>query len=123
MLCCVLFDQITFCCWLCALQTEDEALIQGSIEETTVGIYVVKTCDASDNPEDIGVVLEGQIVLHELDNVAFAVAMLFGFMYVLNLNYPTELKYTFEVLQKVVMELDGNTLSKKTQVLKNRLYQ
>ncbi|XP_062868186.1 uncharacterized protein LOC134330846 [Trichomycterus rosablanca] len=101
----------------------DEALIQGSIEETTLGIYVLKKRDASDKPDDIGIVLEGQVVLQELDNVALASAMLFGLMYSLNLNYPPELKYIFEVLQKVVMELEGNTLSKKVQVLKNRLYQ
>lgn len=49
--------------------------------------------------------------------------MLFCLMYALNLNYPPELKYSFEVLQKVVMELDGNTLSKKAPALKNRLHQ
>ncbi|KAL6474683.1 hypothetical protein MHYP_G00157230 [Metynnis hypsauchen] len=100
----------------------DEALIQGSIEETTLGIYVFKQRDASQEP-DIGIVLEGQVVLQELDNVALATAMLFGLMYALNLNYPPDLKYTFEVLQKVVMELEGTTLSKKAQALKNRLYQ
>ncbi|KAL6460119.1 hypothetical protein MHYP_G00174190 [Metynnis hypsauchen] len=100
----------------------DEALIQGSIEETTLGIYVFKQRDASQEP-DIGIVLEGQVVLQELDNVALATAMLFGLMYALNLNYPPELKYTFEVLQKVVMELEGTTLSKKAQALKNRLFQ
>ncbi|CAB1438715.1 unnamed protein product [Pleuronectes platessa] len=99
---------------------EDEAIFEGAIEETTVGIYVVKH-DATSQPEDIGIILEGQQILRDLNNVALAAAMLFGLMYAMNLNYPPELKYTFEVLQKVVMELDGNTLSKKTQVLKNRL--
>uniref|UniRef100_A0A8C4E7H2 Uncharacterized protein n=1 Tax=Dicentrarchus labrax TaxID=13489 RepID=A0A8C4E7H2_DICLA len=108
---------------MCTLQAADEGLHQGTIEETTLGICVVKHRDATDRPEDIGIVLEGQVVLHDLDNVALAVAMLFGLMYALNLNYPPELKYCFEVLQKVVMELDGNTLSKKAQALKNRLHQ
>lgn len=72
--------------------------------------YVVKH-NITSKPEDIGVVLEGQMVLHDLDNVALAAAMLFGLMYALNLKYPPELKYSFKVLQKVVMELDGNTLS------------
>ncbi|XP_062257564.1 uncharacterized protein LOC133966602 [Platichthys flesus] len=99
---------------------EDEAIFEGAIEETTVGIYVVKH-DATSQPEDIGIILEGQQILRDLNNVALAAAMLFGLMNAMNLNYPPELKYTFDVLQKVVMELDGNTLSKKTQVLKNRL--
>lgn len=54
-------------------------------------------------------------VLHDLDNIANAVAILFGLMYSLDLSYPTNLKYTFEVLQKLVMELDGNKLSTKAQ--------
>lgn len=121
--CSVCVISLCFILWIYILQAADEALIQGSIEETTLGIYILKQRDASDKPDDIGIVLEGQIVLQELDNVALAAAMLFGLMYALNLNYPPELKYTFEVLQKVVMELEGNTLSKKAQVLKNRLYQ
>ncbi|XP_034537215.1 uncharacterized protein si:dkey-184n3.2 [Notolabrus celidotus] len=99
---------------------EDEALIQGALEDTTVGICVLKQ---RDTPEDIGIVLEGQIVMQDLDNVALAAAMLFGLMYALNLNYPPELKYFFEVMQKIVMELDGTTYSKKAQALKNRLYE
>ncbi|KAM9501348.1 uncharacterized protein Hap1MRO34_010249 [Clarias gariepinus] len=102
---------------------EDKDVIQRAIEETTVGICVIKGLHACDTPEDIAIVLEGQTVLQDLDNVALATAMLFGLMYVLNLNYPSELKYTFEVLQKVVMELEGNALSNKAQTLKNRLFQ
>uniref|UniRef100_A0A667YIZ5 Uncharacterized protein n=1 Tax=Myripristis murdjan TaxID=586833 RepID=A0A667YIZ5_9TELE len=102
---------------ICPLQAADEARIQEAIEETTVGIYVIKQ-NASDKPEDIGIVLEGQTVLQDLDNLAFAAAMLFGLLYALNLNYPAELKYTFEVLQKIVMKLEGNTLSKKAQFSK-----
>lgn len=85
-----------------------------------MGIYVVKH-DATSKPEDIGIVLEGQQVLGDLDNIALAVAMLFGLMYALNLNYPDDLKYSFEVLQKIVMELEGTVFSKKVQVLQNRL--
>ncbi|KAL6455157.1 hypothetical protein MHYP_G00363980 [Metynnis hypsauchen] len=84
--------------------------------------YVFKQRGAGREP-DIGVFLEGQVVLQELDNAALATAMLFGLMYALNLNCPPELKYTFKVLQKVVMELEGPTLSSKAQALKNRLYQ
>uniref|UniRef100_A0AAX7UBG9 Uncharacterized protein n=1 Tax=Astatotilapia calliptera TaxID=8154 RepID=A0AAX7UBG9_ASTCA len=101
----------------------DEGVIQQSIEETTMGIYIIKSRDASDSPEDIGIVLEGQRVLQDLDNCALAAAMLFGLMYTLNLTYPPELMYTFEVFQKLVMELEGNSLSKKALVLKNRLYE
>uniref|UniRef100_A0A8C5FFT4 Uncharacterized protein n=1 Tax=Gadus morhua TaxID=8049 RepID=A0A8C5FFT4_GADMO len=88
--------------------------------DTTVGIFVVKNY-ATSGPEDVGIVLEGLQIMQGLDNTALAAAILFGLMYVLNLNYPPELKNMFEVRQKVVMELDGTTLSKKAQVLKNRL--
>ncbi|XP_062314210.1 uncharacterized protein LOC134018336 [Osmerus eperlanus] len=77
-----------------------------AMEDTTVGIYVLKE-HPCDEPEDIGIVLEGIKVLQELDNVALAVAMLFGLMYALNFSYPADLRYTFEVIQKILMELDG----------------
>uniref|UniRef100_A0A8C6M2D0 Uncharacterized protein n=1 Tax=Nothobranchius furzeri TaxID=105023 RepID=A0A8C6M2D0_NOTFU len=101
-------------------QAADEDYLQTSIEETTLGIYVVRSV-LTNTAEDIGIVLEGQIVFQDLDNIALATAVLFGLIYALNLNYPPSLKYTFEVLQKLVMELKGNTLSKKVQLLKNRL--
>ncbi|KAL6483848.1 hypothetical protein MHYP_G00087200 [Metynnis hypsauchen] len=45
----------------------DEALIQGSTEETTLGVCLQTNRDASREP-DISIVLEGQVVLQELDN-------------------------------------------------------
>lgn len=113
-----LFDPLLLL--LFRLQAEDEIHIQEAIDETTMGIYVVKH-EATSRPDDIGIVLEGLPVLQDLDSVALAVAMLFGLMYVINLNYPDDLRYSFEAFQKIVMELEGTVLSKKVQVLKNRL--
>ena len=98
-----------------------EGAIKEAIEDTTVGIYVIKE-HVSGEPEDIGIVLEGIKVLQELDNVALAVAMLFGLMYALNFSYPGDLRYTFEVVPKILMELDGGKLSNKALALKNRLF-
>lgn len=108
---------------VCFVQSLDKNTINEVIENTTVGIYVVKEHASSDEVEDIGIVLEGIKVLQDLDNVALAVAMLFGLMYVLNLNSPADLRCTFEVIQKIWMELDGGKLSNKALTLKNRLSQ
>lgn len=81
-----------------------------------------KFADVTDNPEDIGIVLEGVEVLSGLGNVALATAMLLGLIYSLNLTYPKELRYTFEVFQKVILELDSKKLSNKAQALKTKLF-
>lgn len=101
----------------------DEVSINGAIQGTTVGVYVLKQHAACDESEDVGIILEGIKVLQYLDNVPLAVAMLFGLMYSLNLSYPVDLRYTFEVIQKIFMELDGDKLSNKVLHLKNRLFQ
>nr|XP_057923636.1 uncharacterized protein LOC131125788 [Doryrhamphus excisus]XP_057923637.1 uncharacterized protein LOC131125789 [Doryrhamphus excisus] len=101
----------------------DQNTINKAIEDTTVGIYVVKEHASSDEAEDIGIVLEGIKVLQNLDNVALGVAVLFGLMYALNLSYPADLRYTFEVIQKIWMELDRGKLSNRALALKNRLHQ
>ncbi|KAJ7999753.1 hypothetical protein DPEC_G00197690, partial [Dallia pectoralis] len=98
----------------------DEDDLNKAIEDTTVGIYVFKENASSNEPEDIGIVLQGIKVLQDLDNVALAVAMLFGLMYALNFSYPPGLRCTFEIIQKIFMELDGGTLSNKALVLKKQ---
>ncbi len=88
-----------------------------------MGVYVVKQpgADAEDDSEDVGIIVEGVQVLQGLKDVANACALLFGIIYDLNLSYPTDLRYTFEFIQKILMELDTHRLSAKIQVLKNKL--
>uniref|UniRef100_A0AAY4EQ63 Uncharacterized protein n=1 Tax=Denticeps clupeoides TaxID=299321 RepID=A0AAY4EQ63_9TELE len=97
---------------------------EADIKKTTLGIYVIKheSADATEDPEDVGIVLEGVEVLSGLGNVALATAMLVGLIYSLNLTYPQELRYSFEVLQKIILELDSKKLSNKAQSLKTKLF-
>ncbi|KAE8278750.1 hypothetical protein D5F01_LYC23669 [Larimichthys crocea] len=102
--------------------TADES--SGStMAETVFGIFVMRHegAEPSDAPEDVGIILEGVEVLNNLGSVPFAVAMLLALVYALNLSYPPELKYTFEALQKIIMELDESRLSRKVQALKTYL--
>lgn len=90
-----------------------------------MGIYVIRKqgVDITEKPEDIGIAIEGVVVLNDLGNVACACALLFGLIYALNLSYPSNLKFTFEVFQKLLMNLDGNKLSTKVQALKIKMAQ
>lgn len=93
------------------------------MEQTVMGIYVVRHegHEPLDDPEDIGVIIEGVDAISSVRSVAVATAMLFGLIYALNLSYPRELKSTFEVIQKVFFNLDGQRLSPKVQALKNKM--
>uniref|UniRef100_A0A4W5JVM5 Uncharacterized protein n=1 Tax=Hucho hucho TaxID=62062 RepID=A0A4W5JVM5_9TELE len=92
-----------------------------SIEDTTVGIYIIKDHAASEEPEDTGIILEGVKVLQDLGNVAFAVAMLFGLMYAMNLSYKTELRYTLS-LSEGFYGTEWGKLNKNV-AFKTRLFQ
>ncbi|XP_048854242.1 uncharacterized protein LOC125721828 [Brienomyrus brachyistius] len=83
------------------LDTDDTA-VQRELEQLTLGIYSVKVegGDATTPPADVGIVIEGVEVLHDLGDVTSACALLMGVIYALNLSYPMELKAFFEVLQK-----------------------
>ena len=75
----------------------------------------------SNSPKNIGIVIEGVEVITGLGDIARACSVLLGWTYVLNLDYPRQLKYTFEVYQKLFMELDDLKLSNKVQSLKSKL--
>ena len=108
---------------LSSVKNTDGESSEAAMMKTTFGISVIRKegAEPEDGPEDVGIILEGVQVLDELGNVPLAVGMLFALVYALNLSYPPELRYTFEALQKVIMELDGNRLSKKIQTLKTLL--
>ncbi|KAF6723796.1 hypothetical protein FQA47_019494, partial [Oryzias melastigma] len=75
----------------------------------------------AEDPVNVSIVLEGQEILCHCQNPAKACALLMGCIYGMNLEYPRELRYTFEVFQKLFLELDLIKLSPKVQALKAKL--
>ncbi|XP_034068950.1 uncharacterized protein LOC117544209 isoform X2 [Gymnodraco acuticeps] len=70
---------------------------------------------------NVAVVVEETIVFHNLKDVACGFAMLLGLIYCLNLQYPLEMKFSFEFLQRVVLKIQPDQASAKIQGLKNKL--
>ncbi|KAI5086565.1 sterile alpha motif domain-containing protein 3-like, partial [Silurus meridionalis] len=84
-----------------------------ALKEMVISVFVIRCegCEVDDEPADVGLILEGVTALEDLGNVSNGVALLIGLIYTLNLSYLKELRYTFEFLQKVFLELDGHKLS------------
>lgn len=70
---------------------------------------------------DVAVVVEETIVLHNFKDVAQSFAMLLGIIYCVNLKYPDTMKYTFEFLQRVLMNIKPDQASARVHGLRNRL--
>ncbi|XP_033984230.1 uncharacterized protein LOC117480856 isoform X2 [Trematomus bernacchii] len=104
------------------LQVLDEEAEAGELEQATMAIFVIGKEDQFHRPKDVKVLIEGTEVLSGLPSVATAFAMLFGLIYALNLRYPKELQSTFEVVQKVLMELEGKKMSPKVNRLRTQLF-
>ncbi|XP_046880477.1 sterile alpha motif domain-containing protein 3-like isoform X2 [Hypomesus transpacificus] len=83
-------------------------------------ILVVHGADGED-PVDVSILLEGKEMLPGCGSSAKACALVMGLIYALNLAYPPTLRYTFEVFQKLFLELDGIKLSPKIQAFKCKL--
>lgn len=91
------------------------------LEKTTIGICVIKKEGVLGDYDDIGIVVDGVMILEQIKSVAQACALMLGTIYVLNLAYPKELKYYYEFVQKFLMQMDSERLSPKIQGLKNGL--
>lgn len=56
--------------------------------------------DFPDDVVDVTVILEEDIVVLDVQDVQNAFATLFGLLYALYIDYPKELRYTFEVIHQ-----------------------
>lgn len=86
-------------------------------------ITVIHPSVAQENPDPVyvGVIIEGTEVLGDCRSVTNACVLLMGIIYAVNLSYPLKLKYTFEVFQKLFLELDTLKMSAKVQSLHKKL--
>ncbi|XP_038144333.1 uncharacterized protein LOC119785654 [Cyprinodon tularosa] len=92
------------------------------LERTIMAVFVFReNSSLLQQPEDIGIVIDGVEVLNELPSVAAGVAMLFGLCYALNMKYPQGFGFTFEALQKILMELGSNKMTSKIRKLSGEL--
>ncbi len=78
------------------------------------------TSRAQSSTQNVSVVLEEKVVLDNLGDFVNAFIVLFGLVYAFNMEYNKDLKYTFEFIQKVFLNV-GTECSKKVQPLKSKL--
>ncbi|KAL7873359.1 hypothetical protein AOLI_G00124300 [Acnodon oligacanthus] len=93
---------------------------RSDVTENILKILVIHGADGED-PVDVSILLDGAEILPGCCNTAKACALLRGLIYALNLAYFPKLRYTFEVFQKLFLELDVIKLSPKVQALKLKL--
>ncbi|TWW61041.1 hypothetical protein D4764_05G0011310 [Takifugu flavidus] len=103
-----------------ASQDTDEDTVSQDLSMQKMKIYSIRT-GTSEDPDDVGIVIDSMKVLTALGTFPRVCSMLVGLIYAGTLAYPKELRYTFEVFQKVLLELDCSKLSPKVNSLKNKL--
>lgn len=98
--------------------------VERFVKGVKVGILTVLEDDvgpaSAPTVVNIAIVLEEDIVLADLSDLPSAFAYLFGLLYGLNMEFPKELRYTFEVVQHIFMELTPNC-SRRVRSLKTKL--
>ncbi|XP_062421714.1 uncharacterized protein LOC119217958 isoform X2 [Pungitius pungitius] len=70
---------------------------------------------------DVAIVIEEKIVMRHLGDVPNAFVNLMGLLYMLNLDYPKDIKYTFEVIQRLFMGIESEICTPRVRSLKNKL--
>lgn len=72
---------------------------------------------------DVAIILEEEIVIQGLHDMPNAVATVMGLLYILKIDYPKAMKYTFETIKHVLMGIGSEACSAKVHGLKNKLLQ
>ena len=93
-------------------------MIREDLTQHVLTLFMVK--DLQRDPE-YGICIEGAEVLAGIPSFTQACTLLMGLIYGLNLSYPKQLKYTFEVFQKLFLELSSLKTSPKVVTLKTKL--
>nr|XP_040024850.1 uncharacterized protein LOC120812745 isoform X1 [Gasterosteus aculeatus aculeatus]XP_040024851.1 uncharacterized protein LOC120812745 isoform X1 [Gasterosteus aculeatus aculeatus] len=73
------------------------------------------------SPASLEIIIEGEVVMDNIQDLPKAMCILFGLMYALHLNYPKTMKLTFQFIQQVLLLLGHTDLKPKLQTLKNQL--
>ncbi|XP_053303602.1 uncharacterized protein LOC128462296 [Pleuronectes platessa] len=95
---------------------DDAAALQEAISTMVLNIFMVSKAKDEGLDNQIGIAIEGEEVLFGISDVAHACAFLIGLTYALELSYPKKLKYTFEVFQKIFLELEDVNLKMSSKV-------
>ncbi|XP_039856455.1 uncharacterized protein LOC120714349 isoform X1 [Simochromis diagramma] len=98
--------------------------VERATRGVTVGILTLLEEYVGPNSQstvvNTAIVLEEDIILDDLPDLPTAFAYLFGLLYGLNMEFPKELKYTFEAVQHIFMELTS-TCSQRIRSFKTKL--
>ncbi|KAM8771709.1 uncharacterized protein AB9X84_025188 isoform 1-T1 [Acanthopagrus schlegelii] len=104
------------------LKCLDTDILEPVLNGASVAILTILQDDgAGTSVRDQAVVLEGDIVLHNIPDLSTALAYLFGLLYALNIDYPKQMRYTFEAIQAIFFELGGSRCSQRIRSLKTKL--
>lgn len=102
-----------FVCFCMKPTDPEEDVIKGMV----IGILLVsEDVKGPLSYSDVAIVIEEKIVVRHLGDVPNAFVNLMGLLYMLNLDYPKDLKYTFEMISACSWEsgprcaLPGSTL-------------
>lgn len=98
--------------------------IEDVVKGTDVCILIVteeQQCDVLPKDTiDVALILEEHLVVTDISDVPKAFGLLMGLLYVVNIDYPKTMKYTFEALQKL-MNIGGSSCSSYVHGLRNKL--
>lgn len=100
--------------------TEDHYTKDVKVAILTVMEDDVAASTSLPNVTNIAIILEEVVVLQDIVDLPTAFAYLFGLLFAINMEYPQELRYTFEAIQKIFMDL-GESCTARVHSLKIEL--